>query len=163
MERDFWDDRTTPDAGTVTGLTQDEIVRRWPDYTGTLDSCRRAHVDFEVDADSRTPGADERVVRDYTRWEDTTAISSELKKGLHKGKHILLLDLDVPHVYVPSTQDGHGHLAVFVPMDKWEMQNTLDYLAKVGVLEQGYVDSAAHRGAAWLRTPWTRKEINGDG
>ena len=155
----FWDDRIVPKAPTVTGLYQDEIVRDYPDYTGMLDSCQRAHVDFLVNADSKHGPTDERIVRDNTRWEDTTAISSELKKGMYKGKHILLLDLDVPHIYVPSTQDGHGHLAVFAPMDAGRMFSTMDQLARVGVLEQGYADSARSRGAAWLRTPWTRKEI----
>ncbi len=41
---------------------------------------------------------------------DANVVSSHLV-GSHK--HAPILDLDFPHVYVPSTTDGHAHLTLY--------------------------------------------------
>jgi len=72
--------------------------------------------------------------------------------------HYLFLDLDVPHEYVPSSTEGHGHLVVDVSLGEDAMFEVLGVLAKHGVVQLGWVAACAARGAATLRLPGVKKE-----
>ncbi|QHB37499.1 hypothetical protein PP339_gp095 [Mycobacterium phage Onyinye] len=139
-------------------ITRVEALGLWGKMCQVTEDLRRAFVDFLVDANSNEGPTDERVIFSDTPWEDTTAVSSEIARGPNAGKHVLFLDLDVEHVYVPSTTLGHGHLIINAPMSQDQMLRTLDKLMEVGVIEPGYANSARSRGAAWLRMPWVEKQ-----
>ena len=54
------------------------------------------------------------------------------------GRHMPIIDIDVPHRYVESSTPGHGHLYLDVPMS-WEQAEELLYrLVCAGVVEDGY-------------------------
>lgn len=142
---------------TFATLGRDEIKKQYPWLIRMADNLQRAFVDFLINADSKEGPTDERVVKDDTEWEESTAISSLIRRGPNAGKHILLLDLDCDHVYVPSSTPGHGHLIVNEPMDVQAMLGVLDQLSYAGIIEEGFAKSARHRGAAWLRLPWVKK------
>ena len=93
-------------------------------------------------------------------WDDRIQ-RTELEK--RDGKHRVLLDLDVPHVYVPSTTDGHGHLVIDVPQDWTNLCKLLQLLGDMHILQYGSVDATFSRGETWLRTPGTKKTIATEG
>ena len=72
--------------------------------------------------------------------------------------HAPLLDLDVPHLYVPSSTPGHGHLYLDVELTQPEYFHLLDVLAKYGIIEGGWVAATKARGYATLRAPGVTKE-----
>lgn len=84
---------------------------------------------------------------------DANCVSSLLVDG----RNAPLLDLDIPHRYVPSSTEGHGHLYLDVPLDRdrWELLMTT--LGAVGILEPGYVTAAIKRGHSELRLPHVKK------
>ena len=101
------------------------------------------------------------VEKDCLLWEESNAIASTYRDDTHlKGKHALLLDLDVDHVYIPSSTKYHGHLIINTPrgLSFDDMMEILTVLNKHGILEPGYVSAAKARGKTWLRTPWAKKE-----
>lgn len=122
---------------------------------------RKAVIDFPINGDSEfkvDEDWNERWEKDVDNWEEADAISSAYRDDTHlKGRHALLLDLDVEHVYVPSSTPYHGHLILNVELDKADMLEVLEVLRKHNILQPGYVSAARARGAAWLRTPWTKK------
>lgn len=124
---------------------------------------RKAVIDFPLNGDSEfkvDADWDERWEKDTDNWEEADAVSSQYREDTHlKGKHALLLDLDVDHVYVESSTPYHGHLIIDTPqgLSKEDMLEILTVLGKHGILQPGYVSAAHARGAAWLRTPWTKK------
>lgn len=139
------------------GITRSEIYEKWANLVRLGEGLQKAFVDFLINADSKEGPTDERVVRDNTEWEDSTAMSSLITRGPDKGKHILMLDLDIRHAYVPSTTPGHGHLIIYKPMTQETMLRLLDRLGELDIIEPGFASSARHRGAAWLRLPWIKK------
>lgn len=76
---------------------------------------------------------------------------------LTNGQHAPVLDLDVPHVLVPSSTPGHSHLYLDVAMSWEEYQNLLKALRDVGIIEEGYYQGALARGHSDVRLPWIKK------
>jgi hypothetical protein len=87
---------------------------------------------------------------------DAEVVTSEIVSG--KGKHTIMLDIDVPATLVPSTTPGHSHLYIDVPVEWDKYQALLDALVVAGVLEPGYVSAAKGRGCTALRLPWVKKK-----
>lgn len=94
----------------------------------------------------------------------TTPDSTELPANLLNSKvpgdperHYLFLDLDIPHTYMPSSTEGHGHLIIEKPMGFNNMMYLLRTLMNSGILQQGFVELTEKRGAAFLRHPNSKK------
>lgn len=136
-------------------------TKGWERFIQVARFLRRAVINFPINGDSEfrvDDTWDERWEKDVLLWEEADAISSAYRDDTHlKGKHALLLDLDVDHVYVPSSTPYHGHLVIKAELSKDDMLEVLKVLGKHGILQGGYVSAAHARGAAWLRTPWTKK------
>lgn len=83
-------------------------------------------------------------------------ISSKYRDG---SGHALLLDMDIPVTYVPSTTSGHGHLYIepVKPISDTGLNEILDVLAKWGIIEEGYAGASKRRGYTSLRLPWVQK------
>ena len=77
--------------------------------------------------------------------------------------HKVVLDIDHLAWLIPSSTPGHSHLYVDIPPVRWD-----DYVAfmqaaaKIGLVEQGYVDAAIRRGHSDVRLPWVQKGDGGD-
>lgn len=136
-------------------------TKGWQQFIRVASLLRKAAIDFPLNGDSEfkvDDTWDERWEKDVLLWEESNAISSAYREDTHlKGKHALLLDLDIEHVYVPSSSPYHGHLIIEAKLSKEDMLEVLTVLSKHGILQGGYVSAAHARGAAWLRTPWTKK------
>jgi hypothetical protein len=71
------------------------------------------------------------------------------------GDHEPVLDLDVPHLYVPSSTPGHAHLFINKRMDQEQYGTILRALQRAGVLEAGYVNRFLDDGQTFVRLPGT--------
>lgn len=142
-----------------------ERRKKFRDWFAVTERLHAAVVNFYAkDSQSILDSPDERMVRDNVKRAEATAIGSSVigYDGFHTGRHQILMDLDGPHVYQPSTTEGHGHL-IFRKQVSWtKYLKFLDACVDVGIVEPGYRDAAKHRKEAWLRTPWTPKGPEGN-
>lgn len=72
-------------------------------------------------------------------------------------KHRLVIDLDSPHQYYPSTTEGHGHLYFDTELEWDAALEILEVLAKHGIVQEGYVKASRARGYSAVRLPWIKK------
>lgn len=115
---------------------------------------RKGEVLLTTSEDPAGANTDLKVVEDL---DDANLVTSRFKgEGIET--HALLIDLDVPHEYVPSSTPGHGHLLVDVKLSHWQWQRAMRALADAGVISSGYRDYSEQRGFASLRLPWIKKE-----
>jgi len=123
--------------------------------------------------EDEVPGSIPRVLREVRKWgsdsqeprpggpeivtdiEHANIVTSEIEGK--PGYHAPVLDLDIPHVYVPSTTEGHGHLYLDVKLDWYQMHRLLTTLSQLGIIEEGYARASIDRGYSAVRLPWIRK------
>lgn len=72
--------------------------------------------------------------------------------------HKPVLDIDFFAKLVPSSTPGHSHLYLDHEMSWPQYKKLLDVLAEVGIIQDGYADSAIKRGYSAVRLPWVKKE-----
>lgn len=77
---------------------------------------------------------------------------------LSGGAHVVALDIDAPVEVYPSSTPGHFHLYINKPMPWDDYLQLLSLMAKVGLLEPGFVLASIVRGFSALRLPWVKKE-----
>jgi hypothetical protein len=75
-------------------------------------------------------------------------------------KHAPIIDLDFAHHYVATTQDGHAHLYLDVPISKWRWVALMTGLYLGGVIEKGYFIWSLRRGGNFARRPGVAKETD---
>lgn len=116
-----------------------------------------------VPADTVT---DEKDIAEYktTVMPEPVASSDEanIVTSLVDGKektHAAVLDLDFPHVYVPSSTPGHGHLYIDKEMDEETYWLFLEMLVDLELLEPGYYQASKARGYSAVRLPHIKKEV----
>lgn len=73
------------------------------------------------------------------------------------GRQMPILDLDFPHAYVPSTQPGHGHLYLNVPISNFRFFLLMTGLFLGKQIELGYYIWSLRRGGNFVRTTTTKK------
>lgn len=88
---------------------------------------------------------------------EPTVVTS-LIDGKAGGWHAPVIDLDIPHVWVPSSTAGHGHLYLDHVLSWGRYLRLLEALADAGVVERGYVSASEARGYTAVRLPWIKKE-----
>lgn len=91
---------------------------------------------------------------EVTFAEDAVLVSSE---QLENDGHLPVLDLDIPHHYVPSTTPGHGHLYLDTPLTTFEYGELLEVLQRLRIIEPGFRQGFIERGATFARLPWIFK------
>lgn len=85
---------------------------------------------------------------------DANLISSLTEDGLHAP----VLDLDLPHTYVPSSTPGHGHLYLDVEIPWDQYVALLAVLHDAGIIQTGFFYWSLRRQATFVRTPDVSKE-----
>lgn len=89
-----------------------------------------------------------------TSLDEADVVSSKFRDS---GRHMVVLDLDVPAALVPSSTPGHSHLYIETSMP-WDVYvNLLTAMADAGILEPGYVGASKERGFTAVRLPWVSK------
>jgi hypothetical protein len=68
-----------------------------------------------------------------------------------------IIDLDFPHEYVSSSQAGHGHLYLNVPISNFRFFLLMTGLFLGKQIELGYYVWSLRRGGNFVRTPTTKK------
>ena len=129
--------------------------RRW------FHICQRLHaavVNFYAeDSGDISSAPEERIIEDKVAIYEATAIGSKVQSDYLKDQHQILLDIDVPHVYIPSTTEGHGHLIFRRQVSFAAYLRLMEHMAELGLIEPGFVSATRNRGEAWLRVPWVAK------
>lgn len=106
------------------------------------------------EVDDRTPTDDIEAANLITSALDVPTPGGKKSAALHSPA----LDLDIEHVYVPSSTPGHAHLYIDGVILSWkDYLKWLRHTAKVGIIETGFVDAAEARGFTGLRVPWVKK------
>lgn len=72
--------------------------------------------------------------------------------------HRPVLDIDFPAELIPSSTPGHYHLYLDKQIPKASYMQLLRDLARAGIIQQGFADSAIERGASSARLPWIKKD-----
>ena len=130
-------------------------------FQGFIKNLRLGKADIKSGSEDNGIGDFEEVVRSQTvspaTEEDANLVTSKYKgEGIET--HALFIDLDVPHIYVPSSTEGHGHLLVDVKLTKTEWLKAMNALETAGLIGRGYKWASLDRGFASLRLPWIKKE-----
>lgn len=107
-------------------------------------------VDDSNSSNFESPG--ERVP-----FEEAAGNANLVSSLLEDGRHMPVLDIDVPHKLVPSTTPGHSHLYINVSMDWGDYHHLLTVLQAKGIIEKGFVDSSLHKKMTQVRLPHIRK------
>lgn len=116
-----------------------------------------------IDADpDYTAETDRELTRDP---EAATVLTSRVDDGtdaaLHPGtktRHKVVLDIDLPAQLIPSSTPGHFHLLIDKELTWGQYTGLLNELARVGIIEDGYVSASIARGHTAVRLPWVQKE-----
>jgi hypothetical protein len=80
-----------------------------------------------------------------------------LSSATAAGKHMPVIDIDIPCRYVPSTTPGHGHLYIDKEMEFHQFMAMLYAMESAGVVQTGYRKFTEQRGNAFVRPPWVKK------
>lgn len=86
---------------------------------------------------------------------DANVVSSNVYAN--RRRQLPIVDLDFPHEYVPSTNEGHAHLYlnVEIPYWRWVILNWGLYMG--GVIEKGYFIWSLRRGGNFVRRRHIKK------
>ena len=74
--------------------------------------------------------------------------------------HFPMLDLDIPHMLIPSSTPGHSHLYLSTLLTTGEYRRLLQVLYDVGIIQQGILSQFDQHGATFLRLPDVKKTKN---
>jgi len=74
-----------------------------------------------------------------------------------RGRHKVVLDIDLPAKLIPSSTEGHFHLYIDHEIEHDAYMKLLDVMCEVGLLEVGYVRASEERGHTAARLPWVKK------
>lgn len=116
-------------------------------------------------------GIDDGVEEDYDgerrraevvdKLADANVITSKEAAYANGGEesdfHKIVLDLDVPATLVPSSTGGHFHLYIDYDLHWDDYVELLEVLAKIELVEEGYVEASKREGYTSARLPWVRK------
>lgn len=84
-----------------------------------------------------------------TKHDRVNLIGSEI----HPGIHAPVFDIDFPVRAIPSRTPGHYHLYIDKAVSWEDYKELLNVLAKVGIVEKGYVSAAIAKGGTFVRLP----------
>lgn len=128
------------------------------------ENLHKAVISFSENSDQdNTPI--QKIIKDNVPLARATAISSRVNNlakqtpfyeplDLHKPT----IDLDIPHYYGESTTPGHAHLILDVELSWEDYEELLALLARLKIIEQGYLNAARFRHESWMRVPWVKKQ-----
>ena len=132
------------DEGDSTALVRFESARQYY-YAPGLDSAEGSEgVTLAIDSDERM------VVEDPL---EANLIGSLCKNG----RHLPVIDVDLPCRLVPSTTPGHFHLYIEREMEHEPYMAMLKALAEAGIVNRFYAEVARLRGQTFVRPPWVKK------
>ena len=94
---------------------------------------------------------------DALKWLEVrnTLISADLASGDHGGVDCIMLSKEA--YTVESSTPGHFHLLIGHPISWEKYLVIMQAMLTAGILQQGYVDHAIERKAAFVRTLWSKK------
>lgn len=129
-----------------------------PDRIHPMPGQMLAHVKHFSPSAEGAPAEKPRVVTELDQANLITSRTTSSALAAFGGHHKPVIDIDMPVKVIPSSTPGHCHLYIDRTL-RWDQYvELLKVLAKVGILESGYVDASLQRGYTAVRLPWVRKE-----
>lgn len=120
-----------------------------PEWLKDVGEKRKLFYQRDLDSVLEHDYTHEQAVPDMVETHDeANLISSWLGDGFHAPA----LDLDIPHQYVPSSTEGHGHLFLDVELTPKQYRKLLDVLLECGIIQKGFHAQFKRCGATFLRT-----------
>jgi hypothetical protein len=113
------------------------------------------HIDSFGDYQAGDPATKPHMVRNI---EDANLITSTIATE-YPPTHKVVIDLDHAAQLIPSSTPGHFHLYIDHDIEWSLYAELLEVLAKVGLLEKGYVSASLERKFTAVRLPWVRKTV----
>ncbi|MFI5840580.1 hypothetical protein ACIA8K_12810 [Catenuloplanes sp. NPDC051500] len=71
--------------------------------------------------------------------------------------HKVVLDIDLPVKVLPSTTEGHHHLFIDKAILWEDYVELMEVMARIGLIERGYLFASKERGYSCVRLPWVKK------
>jgi hypothetical protein len=103
-------------------------------------------------------GKDFRLDDERQRVERNGANLVSSESAVVDGLHLPVIDLDMPHQYVPSSTEGHGHLYIDQPVTWNQYVNLMSALAEADLIGWPEYFRFLDRGAGYVRPAWVRKD-----
>lgn len=105
---------------------------------------------------------DALALANWTTEDKATLVTSLCEPEWRPGvgwveTHMPVIDLDIECHLVPSSTPGHSHLYINKPMTKTELWALLEQMARIGLVEEGYVSASKRRGFSAVRHPRVTK------
>lgn len=111
-----------------------------------------AREDLKEDSDSV-----QNAITNLVPLPQANLILSKKHSDIFHDRHVLMLDLDTAHAYIPSSTSGHGHLIINADLTYLEMVEILEVLEKYGIIQHGFLEATKKSRTASLRLPWIKK------
>jgi len=96
----------------------------------------------------------------FTDREENIVDPNGVGSSTYDGKHLPIIDLDFDHKYLESTEEGHGHLYLNVPISKFRWVILMCALRFAKVIEPGFFLWSLRRGHNQVRLPGVKKTDN---
>lgn len=92
------------------------------------------------------------------RLENANLISSV--NSFNDNLHYPVLDFDFPARLIPSSTIGNSHLYIDKVLTWKQYEKLLIVMKEIGLLQEGYVNSAIKFKQTFVRLPWIKKGSN---
>lgn len=134
-----------------TGKKIDELWAKLPRFVRGHQTIRTTITSESGDYNEFGPEKEEPIHK-------ANLITSKFVTAFGTEYHAPVLDIDFEAELIPSSTEGHYHLFLDRAMSKELYFELLDVLARVGILQYGFVEGAKKRGASSVRLPWIKKD-----
>src|SRR6476661_9444454 len=104
------------------------------------------------DAPNDYNGDEQLHLADYVSEYDL--LTNKLRDSGDEDRFLVVLDVDLPVIVVPSSKAGHHHLIIDKVLTEDQSAELLDVLSRLGIIEEGYAQASGRRGMTRVRTPW---------
>ena len=135
-------------------MTTPSDAQRRAMTTSVLTIGRLTHLHPDMDANGEAYERDHLVKPQVVPVGAGANVVSSL---LTNGRHAPAIDMDLPVLVVPSTTPGHSHVYIDHELSWDNYLRLLAVLVDVGLVQQGFYNSALRRGTTLLRLPHVAK------
>jgi len=104
----------------------------------------------------------EQFIRPERLMVQTEAEANLVSSLTTSGRHMPVIDIDLPIRVVPSKTPGHSHLFIDVEFDQDTYFNLLRNLSYVGLVEENYVLASEAAGMSFVRLQPEKRPERGE-
>lgn len=121
---------------------------------------RLGHVEFKKNVSSDSEGVEHGRLKPALTVNDINVVSSQVMHGERVEGHKPIIDLDIEHLYVKSSTEGHAHLVLNVTLSDDQYERLLTTLADCGIIGYGIIENQWKKEKhTAMRLPGIKKEF----